>query len=117
MKRGIAHIEIPAANRKESAAFYNDLFGWDAEHFEDLQYSLFETGNIGGGYTDINANFPADRVMVYIESEDLNADLERIEQAGGQTVTPATDVPGFGSFAMFKDPAGNTLALWKSASQ
>ncbi len=111
-KRNIVHVEIPAANRQVSAKFYADLFGWEAQHVEEMKYSMFEAGNAGGGYPEIDDNNKAGDVRVYISSEDIDADLKRIEQAGGKTVYPKTEIPGFGSYAMFADPAGNTLALW-----
>jgi len=111
-KRNIVHVEIPAANRQVSAKFYSDLFGWDAEHFEEMKYSMFQAGNAGGGYPEIGDDYHVGSVIVYIDSQDIDADLKRIEQAGGKTVYPKTEIPGFGSYAMFNDPAGNTLALW-----
>lgn len=111
-KRAIVHIEIPAANRQASAKFYADLFGWDFQHVEEMNYSTFQAGNTGGGYPDIGENVKAGDVRIYVESNDIEADLKSIEKAGGKTVYPKTEIPGFGWFAMFADPAGNTLALW-----
>ncbi len=116
-KRNIVHVEIPAIDRKAPAKFYADLFGWEAQHVDEMKYSMFEAGNAGGGYPEIDANTKAGDVGVYIESEDIDADLRRIEQAGGKTVLPKTEVPGFGWFSMFNDPAGNTLALWTGTPQ
>lgn len=112
--RSIVHIEIPAANRQASARFYADLFGWEAQHVEEMNYSMFQAGNTGGGYPELDENTKAGDVRVYIGSDDIDADLKRIEKAGGKTVYPKTELPGFGSMAMFTDPAGNTLALWTS---
>jgi predicted enzyme related to lactoylglutathione lyase len=37
-----------------------------------------------------------------------------VEELGGSIVTPKTDIPGTGWFGVFKDPTGNTLALYTS---
>lgn len=114
-KRAIVHVEIPATNRDRSAKFYADLFGWDFQHLGDpMNYTTFQAGNTGGGYPDIGENTKAGDVRIYIDSEDIEADLKKIEKAGGKAVYPKTEIPGFGWFAMFTDPAGNTLALWTS---
>jgi predicted enzyme related to lactoylglutathione lyase len=115
-KRDIVHIDIPAANRHTSAKFYADLFGWGVQHYEEMRYSTFQAGNVNGGYPDLSENRKAGEVIVYIDSTDIAADLKKIEAAGGKVVLPKTDIPGWGSYALFNDPAGNTLALWTSAS-
>jgi predicted enzyme related to lactoylglutathione lyase len=115
-KRDIVHIEIPASNRQATAKFYADLFGWEAQHVEELKYSTFQAGNVGGGYPELSENTKAGDVIIYIDSADINADLKSIEEAGGKVISPKTDIPGWGSYAIFNDPVGNTLALWTSAS-
>jgi len=42
------------------------------------------------------------------------AALERIEAAGGTTVVPETEIPNMVTFAMFQDPQGNLVGLYKS---
>jgi uncharacterized protein len=55
------------------------------------------------------------QVVFYIEVDDPQAHLDRIEQAGGTTVVPVTEVPGLVTFAQFADPQGNVVGLLKSA--
>ncbi len=116
-KHSIVHVEIPARSREESARFYNDLFGWKFEHMSGpTPYTLFETGNIGGGYPELDGKmFEAGDVLIYVESEDIEADLQKAQSLGATVVTTRTEIPGFGHFAVFKDPSGNRLALWKPA--
>lgn len=115
-KRSIVHIEIPAKDRDTSAKFYAELFGWDYNHVGDpMNYTTFQAGNTGGGYPDLGDMTKAGDVRVYISSDNIEADLKKIEGLGGKTIMPNTEIPGFGHMAMFTDPAGNTLALWKEA--
>ncbi len=112
--RSFVHIEIPAANREASSRFYGEMFGWEFKHFtEPTPYTTFATGNVDGGFPNIGEQTKAGDVLVYIDSEDIDADLKKIEKLGGKTLSPKMDIPGYGTFAVFVDPAGNHLALFK----
>jgi len=113
--RAIVHIEIPAANRQDAGKFYADLFGWEIQHMEEMSYTTFKTGDgLGGGFPDAGGDFAKpDHVLIYIDSDDIDADLKKIEAAGGKTVHPKAEIPGFGSWAAFTDPTGNTIGLYQ----
>ena len=112
-KRNIVHIEIPAAKSADAASFYGDLFGWDIQHDEGFDYTMFSGGNIGGGFTHVGENnTQVGDVLVYIGSDDIEADLKAIAAKGGSVVMPKMEIEGVGWFAVFKDPTGNTLALY-----
>jgi hypothetical protein len=113
-KRGIEHIEIPAKGRAELAKFYAEMFGWEIESNEEMHYTLWEAGNLNGGFTDVDDGMykPGD-VVIYIESDDIEADLKKIAAMGGKTVHEKMEIPGVGWFAMFTDPTGNRMALFK----
>jgi predicted enzyme related to lactoylglutathione lyase len=113
-KRSIVHIEIPAQSREASAEFYSKLFGWNCQHTtEPTPYTMAETGNVGVGMPDTGDMYKAGDVILYLSSEDVAADLTRIEQAGGKKFSDPFKVGDFGEMAFFSDPTGNRLALWK----
>ncbi len=115
-KRSIVHVEIPAKDRDLMAKFYSDLFGWEYQHFgEPSPYTLFSTGSIGGGFPDVSEDTKPGNVLVYISSEDIDSDLKQIESKGGRVVMPRMAVGEMGHMAIFTDPAGNRIALWKEA--
>ena len=58
-----------------------------------------------GGQIDGNAN-----VVVYASVANINAILSKIEEQGGRTVMPRTDV-GPVIMALYVDPEGNTMGL------
>ena len=65
-----------------------------------------DTG-IGGGITAADhAN-----VTVYIEVDDLQAYLDRVETLGGKIVQGITTIPGMVTMALFADPEGNVIGL------
>ena len=116
-KRNVVHTEIPAANVPAAGKFYQDLFGWKMEHVPDFDYTMWEDGSgYGGGFNKVDAENPVGLVLVYIHSDDIEADLKNVVKLGGSIVREKTEIPGTGWFALFKDPTGNTLALYTSAN-
>ena len=114
-KRNVVHVEIPAADVPAAGTFYQELFGWKMQHVADFDYTMWEDGSgYGGGFNKVSVDHPAGQVLVYIDSDDIEADLRRVEQLGGTIVTPKTEIPGTGWFGVFKDPTGNVLALYTS---
>ena len=114
-KRNVVHIEIPAANIQAAGKFYQDLFGWKMEHVPEFDYTMWEDGSgYGGGFNKVDTENPVGQVLVYIDSDDIDADLEKAVKLGGSIVREKTEIPGTGWFGLFKDPTGNTLALYTS---
>jgi hypothetical protein len=114
-KRNVVHIEIPAANIQAAGKFYQDLFGWKMEHIPEFDYTMWEDGSgYGGGFNKVDAENPVGQVLVYIDSDDIEADLKKAVKLGGSIVREKTEIPGTGWFGLFKDPIGNTLALYTS---
>ena len=111
--RPLVHIEIPAADPKSAARFYADVFDWDIQHMDEMSYTLFESGNVAGGFpaVDDKLNKPGN-VLVYVESPDIDADLKKIAALGGKMLHPKSEIPGFGWWAAFSDPTGNTIGLY-----
>ncbi|HEX9117384.1 MAG TPA: VOC family protein [Anaerolineae bacterium] len=111
--RPFVHIEIPAADRQKAAEFYGKAFDWTFEDYgPPMNYTTFRTGNIGGGFPELGDDYKPGDVIVYIGSDDIEADLRRIESLGGKTVMPKMEIPETGWFALFTDPTGNKLALF-----
>jgi predicted enzyme related to lactoylglutathione lyase len=70
-----------------------------------------DAGGIDGGIGGTQA--PSPRVVVYAQVPSINDVLARIEQHGGRTVMPRTDV-GPVVMALYEDPEGNTMGLVES---
>ena len=102
----IVHIELSTTDHEASSKFYSDVFGWKTTRDEAMNYSMFEYAeNQGGGFNPI---------MLYIQTDDIEATLEKIEAHGGKTLLPKTEIPNTGWFAFFQDPTGNNMAIYKS---
>ena len=115
-KRAIVHIEIPAQSRPGSAEFYHKVFGWEFQHMTDPSpYSMSESENkVGLGLPDVDDTYKPGNVIVYLDSDDVAADLKQIEAAGGKRLSEPFKVGEMGEMAFFADPTRNRLALWKS---
>lgn len=116
MKRPIVHIEIASKDPKASTAFYSKVFGWETSVDPTFDYHGFESGSVAGAFPQIGDSVKADSVIVYLESENIEADLEVIKANGGKPAGEIMPVPGMGRFVHFVDPAGALLALWQSDS-
>jgi len=114
-KRNIVHVEIPATNVEGAGKFYQALFGWKLQHMAEMNYTMWEdeTG-AGGGFPQVSDENPAGQVLVYIDSDDIEADLKNVEKLGGKVIHPKAEIPGQGWFGIFQDPTGNVLALYTS---
>ena len=114
-KRNIVHVEIPAVNLEGAGKFYESLFGWKISHMPEMNYTMWEAGDgSGGGFPEVSADNPAGQVLVYIDSDDIEADLKMVEKLGGKVLHQKTEIPGMGWFGVFKDPTGNVLGLYTS---
>ena len=115
-KRNIVHVEIPAANVKGAGKFYEALFGWKLQHFPEMKYTMWEAGDGDeyGGFPEVSAENPAGQVLVYIDSDDIEADLKKVEKLGGKVLHQKAEIPGTGWFGVFQDPTGNVLGLYTS---
>jgi predicted enzyme related to lactoylglutathione lyase len=114
----VTWFEINSSHSTSLREFYVELFGWKTQQVVDEPpYALVDTGRdgaIGGGIADAHG---PNQVIFYIEVDDPQAYLDRIERAGGKTVVPVTVIPGMVTFAQFADPEGNVVGLVKSAQE
>lgn len=114
-KRNVVHVEIPAANVESAGKFYQELFGWKIRPMPEMNYTMWEDGSgSGGGFPPVSEENPAGQVLVYIDSEDIEADLKKVVQLGGKVIHPKAEIPNTGWFGIFQDPTGNVLALYTS---
>ena len=114
-KRNIVHIEIPTRNVKESADFYHELFGWNMTSIPEMEYTTWKPGaEPGGGFSPLGDEVKVGDVLIYVDSEDIEADLKKVEQLGGVVLHKKSEIPGVGWYGIFKDLTGNMIALYTS---
>ncbi len=115
MGQPVVHFEIGGTKSDQLREFYSKAFDWKIQMYGEMQYGLVAAegpGSIGGGIGQ-SPEPTGPYVTIYIQSSDLSADLKRIESLGGRTMLKPTPIPGIGSMALFADPEGNTLGLFR----
>lgn len=112
MPNPVVHFEINGKDGKKLQNFYATLFEWHVDANNPMNYGMVDThaGGINGGVVQ------ADQagVAVFVEVDDLQAYLNKVERLGGKTVMPITVIPDMVTLAMFSDPEGNIVGLVKS---
>lgn len=114
-KRNVVHIEIPAADTAEAGKFYQDLFGWEIQHVPEMNYTMWDAGDgSAGGFNELSDEFGVGDVLIYVNSDDIDADLKKARSLGATIVREKDEIPQTGWFGIFKDPTGNMIALYTS---
>jgi predicted enzyme related to lactoylglutathione lyase len=114
MANPVVHWEIAAKNGQQLQDFYSKLFDWKITVDPQLNYGMVNAGDggINGGIFQTQGEMPA-YVTIYVNVDDLQAYLDKAGNLGARTLVPPTDIPSVGSFALFSDPEGNTIGLFK----
>lgn len=116
----IAWVEIPVTDFERAKAFYSKIFDYQMPDMEMGPYKMGfllydqEKGGIGGAIVQGEGCVPTSHgSKVYLNGgNDLQVVLDRVAAAGGQIVTPKTEItPEFGYYATFADTEGNHISL------
>jgi predicted enzyme related to lactoylglutathione lyase len=113
----IVHFEISANDPAKASKFYHDVFDWKIEVDPKFNYYQFTSeGGPGGGFVTVPDQAKAGEVVAYLHTDDIDASLKKVEQAGGKVLVPKTEIPGIGWFGQFTDPTGNKMAVYTDAN-
>ncbi|MFC3852036.1 VOC family protein [Salinispirillum marinum] len=108
----INYIEIPASNLEGTKQFFADAFGWTFEDYGPDYAAIIDAGLDGGFFrSELVAHTATGSALVVLRSVDLEASLEKVQQAGGDILQPIFSFPGGRRFH-FTDPSGNEYAVW-----
>ncbi len=110
----VVHFEIVHKDAKELQSFYAEVFDWKIDANNPMNYGLVDTGEgMAGGIGAPPDDYPG-HLTFYIQVEDPQDTLDRIEKLGGKTVMAPDEVPGGPTIAQFRDPAGHLIGLTKA---
>ncbi len=109
----IGHVEWASTDLKRSRDFFSGLFGWKFNEWNDDYYLFHTPGKPGGGIMRVDKVEPGNSPVVYVETGDIESTLQRVEELGGKTVMPRTEIPDMGWYAQFTDPDGNVIGLYQ----
>jgi uncharacterized protein len=117
MGNAVVYFEIGGPEDQPLIEFYGELFGWGTQKVPGANYTLIDTQSGEGSKGGLGKSGTGEPwATFYVEADDLQATLDQAESRGGKTVVPVTEIPGFGTFAMFSDPDGLLIGLVKSAA-
>ena len=117
----IVHFDISAENTERAKKFYEELFGWEFEKMEGMEYYLIQTSDsagkaaIGGGMGK-RAN-PEQRITNFIGVSSIDEYAVKIEQLGGKVIQPKTFIAGWGYLAICVDTETNSFGIWQDAEK
>jgi predicted enzyme related to lactoylglutathione lyase len=105
--------ELITSDTDNAGKFYSDVVGWTTEEMpggQDHPYTTFNIGKVGiAGMLNLNGH---NSWVGYIVVQDVDAHVEKIVEAGGKILKPATDVPGMLRFAVVSDPQGAAIGVF-----
>jgi hypothetical protein len=117
MGNPVAWFEVVGKDGKKLRKFYSDVFGWNiAGTNGEMDYGLVEAGakGIGGGIGTSMDGGPG-HVTVYVDVDNIESYLDKIERAGGSTILPPTEIAEYRMwFALFTDPEGHLVGLTRN---
>lgn len=122
----VGWFEIPVSDMKRARVFYEKVFGIRimVEQFGDTLMGWFPfTQNLeakgAGGALVQNKKFykpSSDGTLVYFSSPEINEELQRVKDSGGQLLQEKTLIrDDIGYMALFLDTEGNRIALHSRA--
>jgi len=114
MTNSVGWFEVTGPDAGALQSFYSDLFGWQIDANNEMNYGMVAAaeGGIGGGIGPSPDG--AAHVNFYVDVADIQAALDKAGELGGKTIMPPMDVPGGPTIAFFSDPAGNAIGLMKT---
>ena len=117
MSNRVVHFEITGKDGEALQKFYNELFSWEIDTDNPMNYGLItapEDGRGIGGGIGATADGSEGMATFYVEVDDISASLEQASSLGGTTFMPETTVMEDVTIGLFADPEGHIVGLVKS---
>ncbi|MBI5283570.1 MAG: VOC family protein [Chloroflexi bacterium] len=110
MAQPVSWFEIHGKDGRKSRAFYTELFGWEIDASNPMNYGMVNgaEGGIGGGIAESPV---APMVTIYIAVPNVDEALKKAVSLGAKAVMGPDDVPGGPRIAQFSDPDGNVIGI------
>ena len=113
--------ELMTPDAEASKAFYEKVIGWNfgepVEEFQGYRMIRRRDGGLAGGVLQLTDEMKQHGArpgwLGYVGVDDVDSAIASIEQAGGKTLMPATDVANVGRIAMVADPQGAPFYVMK----
>lgn len=113
MGNPIVHFELMGPDGEAQKDFYSEIFDWKivaVEGFDNYFTANTDEGQLAGAVGQGSEEMPQ-YVTIYVQVDAIDPTLEKIQQSGGKTIVPRTEIPQVVTYALFTDPAGNMVGL------
>ena len=116
--------ELMTSDVEDAKRFYGEVFGWTPHEFEGPAdappYTLFRAGDADRAgcmaiTPEAKAMGAAPHWIPYIGVEDVDAAAARATDLGATIYLEPRDIPTIGRIAVFGDPTGATVGLFRPA--
>ncbi len=114
----VGWFDLNVANLDRAKKFYETVFNlkladapmeWGKQSFFPFNP---QSANISGALVEKKEYKPnSNNTVIYFETENIIAEEQRIEKAGGKVVQPKMNIGEFGFISIFIDTEGNTVGL------
>jgi|SRR5579872_7378796 len=113
----ICYIQIPAVDIRQSADFYQKVFGWKIRQRNDGSIAFDDSvGEVSGTWVLGRPPMTSPGLLIYVMVDSVATTIETILSNGGELVQPiGMDKPEI--TARFRDPGGNVIGLYQEPSR
>jgi uncharacterized protein len=110
MGNKIIHVEVVGKDGAALQKFYSDVFGWSLDTNNPGGYGMLRQDDLTAGFGAAQDG-GAGHVTFYIDADDPEGILTKVEAAGGRVLMPVTEVAPETKIALFADPEGHVIGL------
>ena len=112
----LCHWELMVNNVEKAQAFYGKIFDWSFEKWDGpMPYWNVQTATEpNGGMMQKPDDAPGPCLSVYFLVDDVDATLEKAQQAGGTIAVPKMEIPNVGWHGGFTDPDGIFVGVFQA---
>lgn len=115
MGNPFVHVDLSTSDLAAAKKFYQTIFDWAFMDMPEMGWSGVAVGDGTGGGMGTKQSPDEPTVWTpYVGVDDIHDTLNKVEKAGGKVIVPYTEIGEMGALAVFVDPQGATLGLWKS---
>jgi predicted enzyme related to lactoylglutathione lyase len=118
MGNPVVWFEVMGKDGAKLRSFYGELFGWTYENVEGMDYGMVQGASadnmpsIPGGIGTAPEGAPNYQTF-YVGVDDIPAALAKAESLGGTKMVGPMELSMGGEIAIFTDPEGNMIGLFK----
>lgn len=102
----IDYIEFASPELAKTQSFFARAFGWGFVDYGP-QYREITGAGLSAGVEAATLRPP----LIILKTDDLQAALDKVTQAGAEITQPIFDFPGGRRFH-FREPGGTEMAVW-----